>query len=312
MNGTSQRLTTIAVFVGALLVGSGNGVAIRFSNREITPLFGASVRFVLAALIFAAIMAASRKAWPRGHQLLGAVLYGILNFGLAYGLIYEGLRGIHAGLTQVILAAVPLATILLASAVRIEVFSWRRLAGTLVAVAGIGVISGLGGGRVTFSILSIGAITAAAVSIGAGAVVVKLLPPAPGASLNAIGMAVGAVLLAVTSLATGERWAVPTQASTITAIGFLVVSTVVLFAAFLFILRRWSATATAYQFLLLPIPSVFLSSMLDAEPLSPSLFLGGALVVIGAYAAMRGTKSKRERPVESVGSVAPGGIAPRR
>jgi drug/metabolite transporter (DMT)-like permease len=292
---TSQRVQTVLVFGAAVIVAGGNAVAIRISNREIDPLFGAAGRFAVAALVFAAVVAAGRTAWPRGRQLVGAVLYGVLNFGLAYGLIYEGLRSIHAGIAQVILAAAPLATILLAVAFGLEAFSWRRLAGTVVAVLGIAVVSGLWtGGVLGFSLLGIGAMVAAAVSIAAGAVVVKVFPPAPGAALNAIGMAVGAVLLALTSIVTGERWTLPRRAETLAAVGFLIISTIILFAAFLFVIRRWSASATSYQFLLLPIPSVLLSAMLDAEPLTPSLFVGGLLVAVGAYAALYPTKQRRE------------------
>lgn len=67
-------------------------MAIRISNREIDPLYGAAGRFAVAALVFAGIVAAGRTPWPRGRQLVGAVLYGVLNFALAYGFIYEGLR----------------------------------------------------------------------------------------------------------------------------------------------------------------------------------------------------------------------------
>lgn len=284
---TSRRVQTALVFGVAVIVAGGNAVAIRISNREIDPLYGAAGRFAIAALVFAVVVVTGHAAWPRGRALLGAVLYGVLNFALAYGFIYEGLRSIHAGIAQVILAAAPLATILLAAAFGLESFSWRRLAGTGVAVLGIGVVSGLGSaGAPAFSLLGIGAMIAAAVSIAGGAVVVKLFPPASGAALNAIGMAVGAVLLGIASLVTGEHWSVPTRPETLAAVGFLIVSTIILFAAFLFVIRRWSASATSYQFLLLPIPSVLLSALLDAEPLTASLFAGGLLVAAGAYTAL--------------------------
>ncbi|WP_235780694.1 DMT family transporter [Sinomonas notoginsengisoli] len=289
MNTAGRKDTqTVLVFVGALIVAGGNGVAIRYSNRELDPLFGAALRFAVAALIFALVMAAERKKWPRGRQLVGAFLYGLLNFGLAYGLIYEGLREVHAGLAQIVLASVPLATLLLAAGAGIEAFSWRRLTGTVVAIAGIAVMSGVGTTMLSASsLLGIVAIVAAAVSVGAGAVVVKVFPPTPGAALNAIGMGTGALTLAIASLASGEHWTAPTRSTTFGALGFLVVSTVILFAAFLFVLRRWSASATAYQFLFLPIPALILSSFLDGEPLTPGLFLGGLLVLGGSYLGMR-------------------------
>ncbi|WP_369046663.1 DMT family transporter [Sinomonas sp. P10A9] len=297
-----KNALTVLVFVGALIVTGGNAVAIRYSNRELDPLFGAALRFALAALVFGAVMAAQRTAFPRGRQLVGALLYGVLNFGLAYGFIYEGLRTVHAGLAQIVLAAAPLATILLAAAFRIEVFRWRRLGGTLVAILGIAVISGIGTSMLSASsLVGMAAMVAAAVSIAGGAVAVKRFPRAPAASLNAIGMGVGALLLALASAASGERWALPTQGTTLVAVGFLIVSTVIIFAAFLFVLRRWSASATTYQFLLIPIPSVILSSLLDAEPLTPTLFLGGLLVVGGAYAGMHTRRPGRRRSGASEG-----------
>ncbi|WP_460990975.1 DMT family transporter [Sinomonas soli] len=283
-----RDVRTVAVFVAAVVVTGGNAVAIRYSNRELDPLFGAAARFAVAALVFAAVAAAGHRAWPRGRALAGALLYGLLNFGLAYGFIYEALREVHAGLAQIVLASVPVATLLIAAGAGVEAFSWRRFAGTLVAVAGIAVVSGAGTTAFSASsLLGIAGMAAAAVSIGAGAVVVKVFPPVPGAPLNAVGMAVGAVALAVASPLAGERWRVPVRGETFAAFGFLVVSTLILFAAFLYVLRRWSASATSYQFLFVPIPAVIVSSLLDSEPLTPALFLGGLLVLAGSYLGLR-------------------------
>lgn len=76
-------MRTVVVFIAAVAVTGGNAVAIRYSNRELDPLFGAAVRFAVAALVFAAVAAVGRKPWPRGRALAGALLYGLLNFGLA-------------------------------------------------------------------------------------------------------------------------------------------------------------------------------------------------------------------------------------
>ncbi|MGY3568228.1 DMT family transporter [Sinomonas sp. RB5] len=301
--GRGVDVRTVLVFIAAVVVTGGNAVAIRYSNRELDPLFGAAVRFAVAGLVFAAIAAAGRKAWPRGRALVGALLYGLLNFGLAYGFIYEALREVHAGLAQIVLASVPLATLLIAAGAGVERFSWRRFAGTLVAVAGIAVVSGAGTTAFSASsLLGIAGMVAAAVSIGAGAVVVKVFPPVPGAPLNAVGMAVGAAALAVVSPLAGERWAVPVRAATFAAFGFLVVSTLILFAAFLYVLRRWSASATSYQFLFVPIPAVIVSSLLDSEPLTPALLVGGLLVLVGSYLGLRA----RRRPGRTAEGHLPG------
>jgi hypothetical protein len=43
----------------------------RFSNRELAPLWGASLRFALAAALLLAVMVLLGLAFPRGRALVG-------------------------------------------------------------------------------------------------------------------------------------------------------------------------------------------------------------------------------------------------
>ena len=61
--------TALGAFAGAVFVGGTNFVAIRFSNRELDPIWGAALRFALAAAVFAILCAALRLALPRGRPL---------------------------------------------------------------------------------------------------------------------------------------------------------------------------------------------------------------------------------------------------
>ena len=101
-----DRLVTAAFVTGSLLAG-GNAVAVRFSNRELDPMWGAGLRFSLAAILLFALMAMLRLGMPRGRALIGALLYGVFNFAAAFGLAYYGLVRVHAGLGQTVLALVP-------------------------------------------------------------------------------------------------------------------------------------------------------------------------------------------------------------
>ena len=116
MTGNRERVALACFVAGALLAG-GNGVSIRFSNRELPPLWGAGLRFSLAAALLLVVMAVLRLPFPRGRALTGALLYGALNFGAAFALAYYALVRLHAGLGQTLLALVPLATLLLLAAV---------------------------------------------------------------------------------------------------------------------------------------------------------------------------------------------------
>ena len=56
MNAGGERVVLAAFATGALLAG-GNAVGIRFSNRELDPLWGAGLRFALAAVLLWTLMA---------------------------------------------------------------------------------------------------------------------------------------------------------------------------------------------------------------------------------------------------------------
>jgi drug/metabolite transporter (DMT)-like permease len=69
-----------------------------------------------AALCFWLLVLVRRISIPRGRALVGALLYGIRNFGACYAFVYWGLLSMPAGLAQVVIALVPLLTFFLALA----------------------------------------------------------------------------------------------------------------------------------------------------------------------------------------------------
>ena len=104
----------LTAFVTYTVLAGGNAVGIRFSNRELAPLWGAGLRFALAAALLPGCHGGAQAGVPRGRALIGSLLYGLFNFAGSFGLIYYGLVQVHAGLGQILLALVPLATLLLA------------------------------------------------------------------------------------------------------------------------------------------------------------------------------------------------------
>ena len=71
MSSTSERLT-LTVFIAMSVLAGGNAVGVRFSNRELDPLWGAGLRFSLAAIVLLVIMVAMRQAIRRGTWLRAA------------------------------------------------------------------------------------------------------------------------------------------------------------------------------------------------------------------------------------------------
>jgi drug/metabolite transporter (DMT)-like permease len=282
VNATDDR-TALAAFIAMSVLAGGNAVAIRFSNRELEPLWGAGLRFALAAALLAALMAILRLAPPRGRALRGAVLYGVLAIGGAFALAYYGLVHIHAGLGQTLLAIVPLATLFLAVLQRQERLRLGAVVGGVVALAGIALMSNatLEEGVPALSLL---AVLGGALCFAQAAVLVRHFPPAHPVTMNAVGMATGAVLLLAGSLLARETIELPDRRETWLAIGYLVpVGSVVVFVLYLVVLRYWAASRAAYEFVLIPVFTVALSTWLDDEPLGLGLLLGGPLVLVGVY-----------------------------
>jgi drug/metabolite transporter (DMT)-like permease len=289
----------LAAFVAESVLAGGNAIGVRFSNRELDPLWGAGLRFTLAALLLGAVMVAMRLPLPRGRALAGAVVFGALMFGATFGLAYYAFVRIHAGLGQTLLALVPLATLLLAVAQRQERLRAAAVAGTLLSLVGVALISGLSD-RESVPLLSVLALLAAVFCFAQATVLVRHFPPVHPVTLNAVGMAAGAVVLIVASLLAGEVVVVPEQARTWLALAYLVaVGSGVVFVLYVFVVRYWSASRAAYGFVITPVVTVLLSAWLDDEPITAGLILGGVLVLAGVYiGALRPSASRPAVEVE--------------
>jgi len=275
--------TTLLAFAILVLVGGSNAVAVRFSNAELPPFWGAATRFATAALIFWIVVFVRRIALPKGRALIGAILYGLLTAGAGNAFAYWALLRVQASLAVVVLAFVPLMTLFLAWAHGLETLGWRRLIGALIAIAGILVVVG-GGLGTAVPVLSILALVAGALCLAEGAVVFKLFPKSHPVTTNAVAFTAGASILITSSLVAGEHWILPAAASTWAAFTYLVLfGTVLLFYLYLHILARWTASATAYSFLLFPLATVPIAALLAGEVITTTFIIGGALGLFGVW-----------------------------
>lgn len=275
--------STLGAFLLMIVVGGANAVAVRFSNLELPPFWGATIRFSTTGLIFWVIFLARKNAFPRGRALQGLLLYGMLSIGTSYALLYWALVYVQAGLTTVILALGPLLTFLFAWAHGQEQFRWRGLLGAFIAFGGI--LVGVGGeiGR-SVPLIPLLALVAAAASIAEASVLYKSFPRVDPLTTNAIATTVGAAMLLVISLIAGESQPLPASARTWIVFGYLVlVGSVLLFYLYLYVLDRWTASATSYSFLLFPVATVLIAAWLADEVVTPAFVLGGALVLFGVW-----------------------------
>jgi drug/metabolite transporter (DMT)-like permease len=274
---------TWSAFFGVVLVGGGNFVAVRVSNQELAPFWGAGLRFGLAAVIFVIIALTLRLTWPRGRQLGLAALYGTLSFTLSYALMYFALTQVSAGMASVLLAAVPLITQFLAAAHRMESLSRRNLVGAVIALSGI-VVMTVGPSGLAVPLGGLIAIAIAALTVGESVIVGKKVSVGHPAMTNAVGMPIGAAGLLIISTVAGERWALPQQTDVRWSVVYLsLIGSVGLFVLFLLVVRRWTPSATAYAFVLFPVVSLLLEAWILDEPLTSRAVAGAAIVMAGVW-----------------------------
>lgn len=268
--------------VGSVLAG-GNAVGVRFSNRELEPFWGATLRFVLAAGLMLVVMSAIRQPLPRGRALLGASLYGLFAFGGAFALAFYALVELEAGFGQILLSIVPLVTLLLAVTQRQERMTRAGLVGASVALVGVVIMSGLSLGD-SIPIVPILAAIGAAVCFAQASIIVQRFPTVHPVTLNAVGMTVGATFLAFLTLVTRNEVALPREPDTWIAVAYMViVGSGVTFTLYAILLRYWTASRANYTFVLVPLFTVLLSVWLLDEHINASFVAGGALVLVGVY-----------------------------
>ena len=277
-----DRLTIIAFAVFVVLV-AGNVIAIKFSNLELSPFWGAGMRFLAASMLFLLYVLIRRLPLPRGRALLGVLLFGILEFGVGFALGYWALLEVPAGLASVILASVPLFTLVFAYAARLELLRIMGIVGALIAIGGMAIMYGERAGK-DIPTAYLLATVATAVCFAAVPVIVKSFPPVHPATTNALGMLIGALLLLSLSFAISETRVIHAGLATWIAYLYLVThGSIGVFGLYLFILGRWTASGTSYQAVLTPPVAIGLSAWLLGEPLTWGLIIGGVVVLVGVY-----------------------------
>jgi drug/metabolite transporter (DMT)-like permease len=267
---------TIVVLLGV------NFVAVRFSNAELPPFWGAALRFIIASAILFAVVRLRRIPLPRGKALTGAVLYGAVLFGIMYALAYWSLLFVNSGIAAVTFATIPLLTMLMAVSQKLERLTWRSAAGVLLVIVGIGVVfqEQL---RSAVPLLPLLFLLLASVSGALSGIIIKRFPRSHPISTNAVGMAVGSALLVALSLAFGESWRLPALPATWAALGWLIMSASISFILMVWLLSKWTATAVSYSTVLQPLVTVAVASWLAAEQITMLFVAGGLFALAGVY-----------------------------
>ena len=282
--------------------------AIKVAVDTVPPLLAAGSRFLVAALLLAAILAWRGTSLRVTRAELGAsAIAGGLLLGLGVGLVHVAETRIDSSVAAMIAGTVPLQIIGLrlltgespARATRVSTLA--GLVGLLLVV-----VPGLGEGSTA---LGLAVMISASISWTTGSFLSKRLAlPRDPFVATAWEMALGGAFLLVGALAFGEYGEVSSATfalDSVLAWAYLVVmGSLVGFSAYAWLLRVAPISLVVTHQYVNPLVAIALGMAFLGERPSPLTLLGAAIVVSAVYVAIRAEFPRRAaRPA----SVAPRG-----
>ena len=254
------------------------------------PLILLATRFSLAGILILGITALRRERWSLSwRDTLAFALIGVANNALYLGLGYTGLQTVSAGLGGLIVSANPVFTAVFAALLLNEQLTWRKIAGLVLGIVGVGLIVWHRMSVGTDSLHGILFTFASLASIVAGTILFKLL--APKGSLwigNGIqNIAAGIVLIPFAVTLSSANDIVP-NLPLFASFAFLTLGgSVLAYVIWFHLLRVCGATAaSAYHFLMPPLAMMF-AWMVLGEHVEFRDLLGIVPVAIGIYLVTR-------------------------
>lgn len=272
------------VMLGVVATWGGAFAAIKAGLDALSPWHLTLYRFAVAALPFALILAFSglprftRAEWPR------VVLVSIGSVALYHFALNYGETAVTAGAASLIVATGPVWTALVSAAWLGERITRPKVAGIVVAFAGVVVLVVLGAGETLGVRYAFGALVALAapvtwafVSVASKPLVAAHGPVRFSASTTLLGTL---FLLPILLLGPGPLWHVPTQVAL--AVLFLgILATVVGYLGFNYGLSHLTPTETMAYVYLNPAFALLWSRILLGETPGVATLAGGALVLAG-------------------------------
>ena len=280
-----KRFTGILLIVISAASFGTLAILVRYAYAEGMDAFSIMfLRFSLAGVLMAALLAARREPLPRGAALAQLVGMGAIGYvGQAFSYM-TALKYASPGLVALLLYLYPAFVTALSALTLHEPITGARLLALGLALAGTALTVGPGGGQLPGILLAISAAAIYSVYILVGTRVMRQVSAVQSSAVifGAAG-GVSGLLMAARGAhlpATGAGWV---------TIGLMVlVATVIPVATFLAGLERIGPSNASVLSTLEPVVTVALAALLLGETLQPMALLGGGLILAAALALARG------------------------
>lgn len=285
----NPRLTDYALLISLSAMFGASFLLIKISIVEIPTLTLVAARLLIAAAILWTTMKMVGQQFPRGTKIwMWIIVAAIFGNVLPWWLITWGQVKVDAGLTAILMATMPLATLLLAHLFTDDekLNIWKML-GVMVGIAGVVVLIGYD------QLTTLGddtirqyAIALAAICYGVNAIVTKQLIGHPRRAMAASLMIVSLIMVAPFAVIVDQPWALAPSFGVIVAVLLLgvfpsAIGTLMIFA----IVARQGASFLSQINFLVPVFGVLWSYLFLSEQLSFNAFVALILILVGVALA---------------------------
>ncbi len=268
-------LTSTIIFWGLAFT------AIKYSVKYLSPISVASLRFAIANVLFALlIIKGKRIRWDDLSKVFALGIFGVsvyhifLNLGEVY---------ISSGVASVVIALAPIFVLFLSAIFLKEKITYGKIFGTILAFAGVAVISDPSYDNIYGIALVMVSTIAAAIYTTFGKSLLSKYDPV---TLTSNAMILGSIPLypflyeSILSLQND-----PALIASIVFLGIF--STFLGYLGWYYFLEKEEASRASVFLLTIPVVSLLAGGVLLSEPLTIKTLAGSGLVLLGIYIVLR-------------------------
>ncbi len=283
--------------LGVIIIWGSNFVAIKIGVGEIPPLMLLTLRFLAAGLIFLPF-----SQWPGLRKAMMIASIGLLMGLLHQGFLYVGLITMPAGLMSVLLQSQIIIVTLIGWLFLKEDIGWRTWTGIAIGISGIIVL--VGGPNLSGPIEGYIYGFLSALFIALTYIVMKKIDVVhPSTYIAYLHLPITPFIFLSSLLIDGTGWM-----TTYDILNWPVISAVVLYQAVILsgshivwqkLMVRYPVNQIVPWTLLIPVFGIAAGVLFLDEALTLSLFLGGALTILGIAIITFRKIQKNQKPIES-------------
>jgi drug/metabolite transporter (DMT)-like permease len=283
----ANSVRTVAAYAACVFIWGTTWLGIKFSLGGFPALTGAGIRFVLAGLFLYALGAALRVDFRRNLPPLHlVVVLAITMFGVNYALTYLAETHLASGLVAVLFGTMPFFIFGFAHVMVGERANRATIAGALVALAGVALISLVG--DVRGDVLYVVAALVASASSGYANVYLKRFADEEPFATLPPAMLLAGVVLTVSGLAFEHTdWHRALAPAPLASIAYLAIcGSAIAFYLNHWLLQRIDSGVMGLSALMIPVLAVAVGAVFGGEVLGVRDLIGALLVLLGVWLSM--------------------------